>query len=61
MLQIFALFDLPSHMYGPNLIFVFFSSAEADLAVQEQAVNVMHHGVNPLPVGLGGNNSLALL
>lgn len=40
---------------------LFFSSAEANLAVQEPVVNVTYHGVNPLPVGLGEGNSLVLL
>lgn len=43
----------------PDLLFL--SSAEANLAVQEQVLNVTYHGANPLPVGIGGSNSLALL
>lgn len=57
MLQTFALLELPSHIHG----LLFFSSAEANLPVQVQVVNVTYHGVNPLPVGLGGSNSLTLL
>lgn len=43
-----------SHLYGTNLILSFGSSAEANLALQEQVTSVMYFGVNLLPVRFKG-------
>lgn len=57
MLQPFFPLDLPRFLWGPNLLLDVVSSAEAE----GRGVSVMNCGVKPLPGGLGGSNSIALV